>query len=526
VRTIEYRPLGDVLPAKRNPKAHADDDLDASFARFGVIEPTVLDERTGRLISGHGRLDRLKAAEAAGERPPDGITVVDGVWQLPVVRGWRSRNDAEARAALIAVNRIGERGGWMVADLADMLDDLRAGPGLDGIGYTSAGLDDMLASLVPAPAPPDPPAPPKPTRPRTKVGDVWLLGQHRLVCGDCRDPSVVEAAVAGRRVAIAVTSPPYAEQRDYDKTSGFTPIPPDEYVEWFAPVAANVAAVLADDGSWFVNIKPPGRDLDTDLYVMDLVIAHVREWGWHFLTEFCWERTGVPKQVVHRFKNQFEPVYQFVRGRPKVRPDNVRHPTDDAIIPFGPGRGNTSWADPDSAVVSQGQSGDLFDGQRARRKGRGNTSWKGRQGHTSALPDDIRPRRRKHGVPGAGTSEAHQGTGHNDVGEFKTVGLAYPGNRLPTFAGTHTATGHPAAFPVGLPAWFIRAYTDVGDVILDPFVGSGSTIIAAAQQSRVGIGIEASRGYCDVVCARYQATFGDRPVLERTSKAHDFPLPS
>ena len=123
------------------------------------------------------------------------------------------------------------------------------------------------------------------------------------------------------------------------------PIPPDAYVEWFAPVAANVATHLAVDGSWFVNIKPAADQLDTDLYVLDLVIAHVRRWGWHFATEFCWERHGVPKGVTRRFKNQFEPIYQFARSNWKIRPDHVKHRLDQRDLRLqGPGSGNTGWA--------------------------------------------------------------------------------------------------------------------------------------------------------------------------------------
>jgi hypothetical protein len=228
---------------------------------------------------------------------------------------------------------------------------------------------------------------------------------------------------------------------------------------------------------------------------MDLVTAHVREWAWHFADEFCWERNGVPKQPVLRFKSQWEPVYQFARDRWKFRPDNVRHASNDAIIAYGPGRGNTSWADPDSAVISQGQKGDMFAGQRARRAGRGNTSWKDRQGHNGgAFPD---------------------------YDEVKN-GFAYPGNRLPTFAGSHEATGHTAAFPVGLPEFFVKAYTDEGDAVFDPFMGSGSTLLAAHNQRRIGYGMEISPAYCDIICARWQKATGIKPIAESTGNEHDF----
>lgn len=348
---------------------------------------------------------------------------------------------------------------------------------------------------------------------RVQRGDIWQLGPHRLLCGDSRDPGDVDRLLAGAAVNLAFTSPPYADRRKYDESSGFVPIHPDAYVEWFEPVARNVHAHLADDGSWFVNIKAGADGLDTELYVLELVLAHRRDWGWHWLTEFCWERVGVPKQVVLRFKNQFESIYQFVKDRPKVRPEAVMVPSNDVIIPFGPGRGNTSWADPDSAVVSQGGKGDMFEGQRA--KGSTETGWADKPGDALALKRSLGMVRPRRSPSVAGGGEGLSGTG-DDIGVAKTVGLAYPGNRLPTFSGTHEATGHTAAFPVGLPAWFIRAFTDPGDVVYDPFMGSGSTLLAADENARIGYGIELSPAYCDVILDRWERHDGETPTKADT----------
>src|ERR1700687_4869371 len=71
--------------------------------------------------------------------------------------------------------------------------------------------------------------PEPPAQPVTMAGDVWLIGRHRLICGDCRDAAVVEMLMAGASANVAITSPPYATQREYDPTSGFKPVPPEEY---------------------------------------------------------------------------------------------------------------------------------------------------------------------------------------------------------------------------------------------------------------------------------------------------------
>ncbi|UDL16282.1 ParB-like nuclease domain protein [Microbacterium phage Kozie] len=159
-RAMRLTPLAALQDHPHNPKAHALDTLGDSVGRFGYVEPIVVDERTGYTISGHGRTAALRAAEERGDAAPEGVEVdEDGVWLVPVVTGWASKNDAEARAALIALNRTGELGGWNEAGLLDLLDDLaNLDDGLVGIGYDTADLDDLTARLqeIEAPAAPGP----------------------------------------------------------------------------------------------------------------------------------------------------------------------------------------------------------------------------------------------------------------------------------------------------------------------------------------------------------------------------------
>lgn len=475
-RWIDYMRLDDLTPALRNPKGHDQDLIRASVSRFGSIDAPVLDERTGRLVAGHGRRDDALARRQRGEDPPDGFVLdADGGWLMAVQRGWASASDDDADAAGVALNEGTIAGGWKRDELADLLQELNVSDGgLAGTGYDQGKLDLLLSSLAP-PALPDDPGPDvepeAPADPITQPGDLWEIGGHRLVCGSSRDLEVVQRLVDGRPVNLGVTSPPYADRRKYDASSGFEPIDPDDYVDWFEPVAANIAAVLAPDGSWVVNIKAGAEGLDRDLYVMDLVIAHVRAWGWHFGEEFCWERTGVPKGPVLRLKNQFEPCYQFTRDRWKFRPQQVRHASENMVLPLGPGAGDTGWSE------RQGGNRQFLD------------------------PAQIVNKRK--------SNAARQGDPDDDwyAGQY-AEGWAYPGNRLPTFAGTHTATGHTAAFPVGLPEWFIRLLTDEGDTVLDPFMGSGSTMLAAHKQRRRALGVELSPAYCDLTIARFEAAAG------------------
>lgn len=147
-RKIVYEPLDDLVPDPRNAKLHADEDIDASIARFGFTEPGLVDERTGLLISGHGRRERLIAKRDAGEDPPDGVVVKAGVWLVPVIRGWSSTDDDEALAYLIAANQLVAKGGWDTATLADHLTALdSAAAGLVGTGFDADYLDDLIAEL-------------------------------------------------------------------------------------------------------------------------------------------------------------------------------------------------------------------------------------------------------------------------------------------------------------------------------------------------------------------------------------------
>lgn len=146
-RRVEYLALDELSPDPRNPKAHESQIIDASIGRFGMLDPIVKDERTGHIISGHGRQKALTAMHARGETPPEGVTV-DGAgrWLVPVVTGWASRSDTEAAAALIALNRTTELGGWVDDTLLGLLDELSAvDGGLVGVGYDEDELETLRA---------------------------------------------------------------------------------------------------------------------------------------------------------------------------------------------------------------------------------------------------------------------------------------------------------------------------------------------------------------------------------------------
>lgn len=154
-RWIEMTDLDSIQEALRNAKAHDRERIGASIGRFGYIEPMVLDERTGRLIAGHGRLHDLRARREAGEDPPEGVVAdQDGRWRVPLSRGWQSRSDAEADAVGVALNRITEVGGWESDLLTELLTELRdVDPELlEVTGFAADDLDSLLAVHGQAPS--------------------------------------------------------------------------------------------------------------------------------------------------------------------------------------------------------------------------------------------------------------------------------------------------------------------------------------------------------------------------------------
>jgi DNA modification methylase len=442
---IEQRSVAKLIPYAANSRTHSDAQvaqIAASIKEFGWTNP-ILVSGDNSIIAGHGRL--MAARKLDMEEVP--VIVLDHL------------SKAQQRALVIADNQLAMNAGWDMNMLKAEIEDLNLENfNLELLGFDDDFLDGLLET-VPSVRLADEDTVPEMTKTaKTIVGDVWILGNHRLMCGDCKSFGDVAKVLAGKMINLVVTSPPYASQREYDKESSFKPIRVDEYVDWYEDIATNIYANLENDGSYFCNIKPNAEGIKRELYVFDLVLAHARKWQWNYADEFCWERAGIPQQVARRFKNQFEPIYHFTKGEWKFNPDAVKH--ESKAVP------------------------------KAKGKGAGNTNAAQRQGHVSAVDG-------------------------NDV----AAGMAYPGNRLPTFQSE--ALGHPAAYPVGLPEFFIKAYTDPDDVVFDPFMGSGSTLMAAEKNGRNAYGLELSPLYVDLIINRWQDFSGKVAIHAETGEKFD-----
>ena len=455
-RRIEIWPVDRLVPYARNARTHSAAQvaqIAASIAEFGFTNPILVDSADG-IVAGHGRLLAARKLELA-EVP---VIVLDHL------------SPTQRRAFVIADNRLSDLAGWDDELLKLELAALEAeGFELGVIGFSERELADLLANTDGEPAPAaEEEVPVPPAQAVNRPGDLWLIGPHRVICGDCRDAAVVARLFEGRKANVVVTSPPYATQREYDPASGFRPVAPEDYVDWYRDVAASIATVLAADGSYFLNIKEHAEDGQRHLYVKDLFIAHVRQWGWRFVDEFCWRKTdnGVPGGWGNRFKNAWEPIAHFSRSEAiKFHPFAVGHRSEDCFD-----------YSPDNPKSSSG-SGLLGTGARGEAAGK---------------------------------------SGSRDE-DGRHAGIARPSNVIE--AKTESSQeSHSAPFPRAVPEFFIKAFSDAGDVIFDPFLGSGTTIAAAHALDRIGYGVEISPAYCDVILRRIAELAGEEPVLAETTK--------
>jgi hypothetical protein len=194
---VERRGLASLIPSARNARTHSDAQvaqLAASIAEWGWTMPVLVDE-AGSIIAGHGRV--LAAARMGLDEVP-----------TMVARGW---SEAQKRAYVIADNKLTENGGWDDALLRVELQDLEA-MGFDALltGFSAAEIKAL--GTVGKTDPDEVPA--APVVPMSKPGDVWLLGDHRLACGDATIAADVELALGGSAPHLMVTDPPYGV--DYD----------------------------------------------------------------------------------------------------------------------------------------------------------------------------------------------------------------------------------------------------------------------------------------------------------------------
>ena len=259
-----------------------------------------------------------------------------------------------------------------------------------------------------------------------------------ILLGDCAEEL---GKLDDESVQLIFTSPPYADQRR--KTYGG--IHPDDYVDWFLPIAAELRRVLNRRGAFMLNIKEKAVNGERHTYVLDLIKA-LRAQGWLWTEEFIWhKKNSYPGKWPNRFRDSWERLLQFNKAR------QFDMYQEAVMIPVG------DWAE--------------------------------RRLQNLSATDRIRDE-----------SRAESGFGKN-ISNWVGRDMVYPSNVI--HMATETANkGHSAVFPLRLPEWFIKLFTVPGDTVLDPFAGSGTTLFAAYEMRRQAIGIEIVPEYVQAIEAK------------------------
>ena len=270
-----------------------------------------------------------------------------------------------------------------------------------------------------------------------------------IYLGDCNEEL---KCLPDNSVDLIVTSPPYADQRK----NTYGGISVDKYVAWFLPISAELLRVLKPTGTFILNIKEKVVDGQRSTYVMELILE-MKKQGWLWTEEFIWHKKNCyPGKWPNRFRDAWERLLQFNKSK------QFNMYQEAVMVPVG------DWA-------------------KSRLKNLSET--------------DLR----------RDNSKVESGFGKN-ISHWIGRDMAYPTNVL------HLATEcnnkkHSATFPEALPAWFIHLFTQVGDCVLDPFMGSGTTNIVAAKLNRNSIGIELLPEYYDLV----KTSFGTASTVKQAS---------
>lgn len=259
-------------------------------------------------------------------------------------------------------------------------------------------------------------------------------------------------------IDLIVTSPPYADKRKRFYGS----VHPNKYVEWFLPIADELFKVLKPTGSFILNIKEHPRDGERDTYVLELILE-LKKRGWLWIEEYCWyKKNSFPGKWPNRFRDSWERCLHFTKKK-----DFTMY--QDAVkVPIG------DWAEKRFKSLSENDfkrhvsttNGSL---------GRNVSNWLDRK---RVYPHNVIVLEEERYL--------------NEVGQNNN------GTLVPTlieFATVCHNKNHSAAFPIELPTWFIQLLSKEEDVILDPFIGSGTTAVAAILLKRNYIGIEKKKEF-------------------------------
>ena len=439
--TVEYRKVEALIPYARNPRTHSDAQvakIAASIVEFGWTNPILVDGTSG-IIAGHGRLAAARKL---------------GLAEVPVIE-LAHLTAAQKRALVIADNRLALDAGWdeelLTLELAELSE---AGYDLALTGFEDAEIEELAIGQeteddTDAYAEEQDAADEVPDVPAVAVsrsGDVWALGQHRLICGDATDRAVVAALMEGDTARLCFTSPPYGNQRDY--TLG-------GIADWDGLMRGVFAHLpMSQDGQVLVNLGLIHRECEVIPYWDDW-LSWMREQNWRRFAWYVWDQgPGMPGDWQGRLAPSFEFIFHFNRESRKP----------NKIVPCKHAGQESHLRADGSSTAMRGKDGEV-----------GGWTHAGQPTQDTRIPDSVIRVMR------------HKGKIGQDI-------------------------DHPAVFPVALPQFIIEAYTDAGDMVFDPFGGSGTTMLTAERTGRICRSVEIAPEYVDVAIKRFQQNYPGVPV--------------
>jgi len=273
----------------------------------------------------------------------------------------------------------------------------------------------------------------------------------------CGDSVEILTDYPSASVDLIVTSPPYSNRRK----RSYGGINPDKYVEWFLPISKELYRILKQDGSFVLNIKE-GANGERETYVLELILA-LRKQGWFWTEEYIWYKTTcMPGKWPNRFRDAWERCLHFTKGRRFFMNQKA------VKLPIG------DWAKKRMKKLSEN--------------------------------DTVRT-----------SSATNSGFGRK-VKNWEKKRTVYPDNvlKISPVCKNHN---HSAVYPKELPGWFIKLFSKRGGVILDPFIGSGTTAIAAVELDRHYSGIELNKSYYQIAKKNVQNAFHNKAASISVIKA-------
>lgn len=506
-------PIGELTRFPGNARRGDVEQLRASIRRHGQYRSLVVRDTGDQLVilAGNHTHDAIKA---------EGHTTA----RCELVRC----TDDEARRINLADNRLAELGQYDLDALAELLSYLD--DDYEGTGYTT---DDVEALITPpevlSPALGDPealPAPRPAIEPTSRVGDVWLLGPHRLLCGDTTNPANVHALVGGETVTLIHADPPYGMGKEADGVlnDNLYGAKLDEFqMRWWK----TWLAVLADNGSayiwgnatdlwrlWWVA----GLNADPDLIVRNEIVWNkgstpgmrsALEHSYPTATERCLFLMRGEQFLGNQNKEDFWEGYEPLRAWLCAERDKIGWVNRDVNSLTGSQMAGHWFSRSQFAPISKKH----YQVLQAAAVGRAFT--KDYDDLFAEMFPDVRAGGNAHRRDLAAQMREQRSRFDNshdamtDVWEF------------PRVVGEERY-GHATPKPVAMVERAIKSSSDPGDLIAAPFGGTGPEIIAAHRLDRRCVAAELEPVYADVICRRFQEFTGIKPILQATGEPVDF----